>query len=58
MGRKQVSDTGREDREMSELETTEKNTYKWHSLRANECSTRVTWIFGQYKKPFSDVGVI
>ena len=28
------------------------------SLRANECSPRVAWIFGQYKKPFTDGGVV
>ena len=27
-------------------------------LRANECSSRITWIFGQYKKPFTDGGVV
>ena len=45
---RRMQDTGSEDREMSER----------HSLKANECSPRAAWIFGQYKKPFSDGGVI
>ena len=28
------------------------------SLRVYECSHRVAWIFGQYKKPFTDGGVV
>ena len=52
---RRVSETGREDRETSDPET-EKHIYVLHmaSLRVNECSPRVTWIFGQYKMPFTD----
>ena len=46
------------DRETCEPVTTKNNNSAWRSQRLDEFSPRVAWIFGQYKKPVTDGGIV